>query len=160
MEQIESAVGKTLQLDTARGERAKVVAVKKLDPISSGDNSRERRMLARADRKKRIRNRHSKISRKLSDGGDDESELKIETMVTLSDESASSLIETRVMLLAAGGSKITSEFVENLDTSLVDAGMEKANIDTSDITFEDPVYESLVPDAYAEYLREKAEKEK
>merc|ERR1711871_1837109 len=61
----------------------------------------------------------------------------------MSKESPKNLIETKVMLLAAGGSAITQEFVTKLDESLEESGLPAVGLTVDAISFAEPLYESL-----------------
>merc|ERR1711937_669358 len=82
--------------------------------------------------------------RKLSASG---KELKIDFVVTMTKDSPKNLIETKVMLLAAGGSAITQEFGTKLDESLQADGLQAVGLTPDAISFVEPLYESLEPAA-------------
>lgn len=54
-------------------------------------------------------------------------------------ETSAALVETKMWLLAAGGSTILANFVENLDRTLVANGREPINLTAGDVQFAQPV---------------------
>jgi hypothetical protein len=53
------------------------------------------------------------------------------------------LIETKIMLLAAGGSTITKEFVDALDKALIEGEKSPVKLDANSIRFAEPVFQAL-----------------
>lgn len=131
--QLQKAVSNTLRL--TRGEQVRVTGVSKLTEDATAASSLRRLFEWVNFGEKSLEKR-----RRLNAAN---SELKVDFVVTLLKDSPKNLIETKVMLLAAGGSAITNEFVSSLDSALLSDGMAAVNLSPSAITFVDPVYEDL-----------------
>merc|ERR1712196_332964 len=93
--QLEKTVAKTLKLES--GETVKVTKIAELVPVATASS----RVLSVSEKAADARRKLSK--RSLSS----QKELKVDFLVTLTENSPKNLIETKVMLLAAGGSSIT-----------------------------------------------------
>jgi hypothetical protein len=83
----------------------------------------------------------SKSKRRLSE--EDNTQVKVEFSIALYEESPSTLLETRLQLLAAGGESITKKFVGKLDEALKEDGKDEVNMETDDVSFTEPVYKEL-----------------